>query len=76
MADVDIDPIGDYDKHMDKPDEGKVISADPIGDQTGSFWEPEYEQEMFFSGKSPETTLLKLFIDSLNEKLVTCLHQI
>ena len=76
MADVDIDPIGGYDNHMNKPDEGKAISTDPIGDQTGSFWEPEHKQEMLFGGKSPETTLLKLFINCLNEKLVTGLHQI
>ena len=48
MADIDIDPFGEYES---RPDEmgGESIPLAPVGRST---WEPEHEQETSFGGLS------------------------
>ena len=53
MADVDIDPFGDYDNTDSHPDDtGENIPLNPGGAIGGGTWEPEHEQQTSFGGMS------------------------
>ena len=55
MADVDIDPFGDYDKMDSHSDECANIPLTPGGGVIGgrgSSWEPERKQETLFRGRT------------------------
>ena len=65
MADIDINPFGEYESRPEDPT-GESILFTSVG---GSAWEPEREQEMSFGGTSQRTRVLRDQVEGLYEKL-------
>ena len=69
MADVDIDPFGECESRPEEPT-NEYIPLTPVGG--GSTWEPTYEQETSFGGKSFEILkyeALESFVKSLYRRI-------
>ena len=68
MADVDIDPFGEYESRTEEPTD-KNIPLTPVTPGR-STWEPDRrEQETSFGGESQRTKLMKDYVRDLNKKL-------
>ena len=62
MADVDIDPFGDYESRPEEPTDEHIPLdlVTPVGG--GSTWKPEHEQETSFGGRSRTSVLHKEYL--------------
>ena len=71
MADIDIDPFGEYESRPDDhTDNGENIPLIPGGPKGGSTWEPTCEKEMSFEGReSQRTKLMKDYVKDLYKKI-------
>ena len=65
MADIDIDPFGEYKSRTDEPTD-ENIPLDPVTPGRSSTWEPDQgEQETSFGGESQRTKLMKDYVRDL-----------
>ena len=67
MADIDIDPFGEYESRPEEPT-NEHIPLDPVTPGR-STWEPEREQETSFGGESQRTKLMKDYVRDLYKRL-------
>ena len=65
MADIDIDPFGDYESKPEEP----TGENNPLTPGGGSTWKPEHEQETSFGGESQRAKLMKEHVKGLYRKL-------
>ena len=68
MADIDIDPFGEYESRPEEPTD-ENIPLDPVTSEGRSAWEPTREQETSFGGESQRTRLMKDYIKDFYKKI-------
>ena len=69
MADVDINPFGEYKSRPEEPTD-EHIQLDPVTQGRSSTWEPEQgEQETSFGGESQRTKFMKDYVKHLYKRL-------
>ena len=69
MADIDIDPFGEYESRPEEPTD-EHIPSDPVTQGRSSTLEPDRgEQETSFGGVSQRTKLMKDYVKDLYKKL-------
>ena len=66
MANVDIDPFGEYESRPEEPTDENILLT-PVGGR--SAWEPECEQKTSFGGEPQRTKLMKDYVKGLYKKI-------
>ena len=69
MADIDIDPFGEYESRPEEPTDEHILLS-PVTPGRSTTWEQTREQETSFGGREPQRTkLMKDYVKDLYKKL-------
>ena len=68
MADIDIDPFGEYESRLEEPTD-EHIPLSLVGPRGRSAWELEHKQETSFGAESQRTKLMKDYVKDLYKKI-------